>query len=121
MNSWVWASTPGVTRTSDVVWWFRQRVNDLGLTSWFHPSVTVQRRGATAQQLGEDPISRVVTERIVDHLEVVKVEHHEHHRRALSFLSLDRLRSAMNQIAFAAASGAPGRADPAGRARGRCA
>ncbi|HJR66023.1 MAG TPA: M24 family metallopeptidase [Gemmatimonadaceae bacterium] len=48
--------TPGVTRTSDVVWWFRQRVNDLGLTSWFHPSVTVQRRGATSQQIGEDPI-----------------------------------------------------------------
>jgi Xaa-Pro aminopeptidase len=48
--------TPGVTRTSDVVWWFRQRVNDLGLTSWFQPSVSVQRRGATAQQLGEDPI-----------------------------------------------------------------
>ena len=48
--------TPGATRTSDVVWWFRQRVNDLGLTTWFHPSVTVQRRGATAQQLGEDPI-----------------------------------------------------------------
>ena len=48
--------TPGVTRTSDVVWWFRQRVNDLGLTAWFHPSVSVQRRGATAQQLGEDPI-----------------------------------------------------------------
>jgi Xaa-Pro aminopeptidase len=46
--------TPGVTRTSDVVWWFRQRVNDLGLTSWFHPSVSVQRRGATASQLGED-------------------------------------------------------------------
>ena len=47
---------PGVTRTSDVVWWFRQRVNDLGLTSWFQPSVSVQRRGATAQQLGEDPV-----------------------------------------------------------------
>jgi Xaa-Pro aminopeptidase len=47
---------PGVTRTSDVVWWFRQRVNDLGLTSWFQPSVSVQRRGATAQDLGEDPI-----------------------------------------------------------------
>jgi Xaa-Pro aminopeptidase len=48
--------TPGVTRTSDVVWWFRQRVNDLGLATWFHPSVSVQRRGATAQQLGEDPV-----------------------------------------------------------------
>jgi Xaa-Pro aminopeptidase len=38
--------TPGVTRTQDVVWWLRQRVNDLGLGTWFHPSVSVQRRGA---------------------------------------------------------------------------
>jgi Xaa-Pro aminopeptidase len=62
----VWASidtafssrviVPGTTRTSDVVWWFRQRVNDLGLTSWFQPSVSVQRRGATAQDLGDDPV-----------------------------------------------------------------
>ena len=37
--------TPGTTRTEDVVWWMRQRVNDLGLGTWFHPSVTVQRRG----------------------------------------------------------------------------
>jgi hypothetical protein len=37
--------TPGRTRTDDVVWWLRQRVNDLGFGSWFHPSVTVQRRG----------------------------------------------------------------------------
>lgn len=37
--------TPGVTRTEDVVWWLRQRVNDLGLGSWFQPSVSVQRRG----------------------------------------------------------------------------
>ncbi len=37
--------TPGVTTTDDVVWWFRQRVNDLGLGTWFHPSVNIQRRG----------------------------------------------------------------------------
>lgn len=37
--------TPGETRTQDVVWWMRQRVNDLGLGSWFQPSVSVQRRG----------------------------------------------------------------------------
>ena len=48
--------TPGVTRTQDVVWWMRQRVNDLGLGTWFHPSVEVQRRGATEAQLGEDPV-----------------------------------------------------------------
>jgi hypothetical protein len=37
--------TPGETRTEDVVWWLRQRVNDVGLGTWFQPSVTVQRRG----------------------------------------------------------------------------
>jgi Xaa-Pro aminopeptidase len=47
---------PGVTRTADVEWWMRQRVNDLGLGTWFHPSVEVQRRGATDASLGEDPV-----------------------------------------------------------------
>lgn len=36
---------PGQTTTADVVWWMRQRVHDLGLDSWFQPSVSVQRRG----------------------------------------------------------------------------
>ena len=35
--------TPGITTTDDVVWWFRKKVNDLGLDTWFHPSVSVQR------------------------------------------------------------------------------
>jgi Xaa-Pro aminopeptidase len=39
---------PGTTRTSDLVWWFRQRAHDLGLGTWFQPSVTVQRRGEGA-------------------------------------------------------------------------
>jgi Xaa-Pro aminopeptidase len=46
----------GRTRTSDLVWWWRQRVNDLGLGTWFQPSVDVQRRGATAAQIGDDPV-----------------------------------------------------------------
>ena len=48
--------TPGTTRTSDLVWWWRQRVSDLGLETWFQPSVTVQRKGATAEDLGPDPV-----------------------------------------------------------------
>jgi Xaa-Pro aminopeptidase len=36
--------TPGKTTTDDVVWWMRQRVNDLGLCTWFHTDVDVQRR-----------------------------------------------------------------------------
>ncbi len=47
---------PGVTRTSDLVWYFRQAVNDMGLGTWFQPSVDVQRKGATDEQLGDDPI-----------------------------------------------------------------
>ncbi len=45
---------PGKTRTSDLVWWWRQRVNDQGLGTWFQPSVDVQRQGNTP--VGADPI-----------------------------------------------------------------
>jgi len=48
--------TPGTTRTSDLVWFWRQRINDLGLGTWFQPSIEVQRRGVTAEQLGSDPV-----------------------------------------------------------------
>ena len=37
--------TPGKTTTEDVVWWMRQRVAEMGLGSWFHPSVSIQRQG----------------------------------------------------------------------------
>ena len=66
MNAHVWSLTqtmfsekvivPGVTRTSDLVWWFRQRVNDQGLGTWFQPSVSVQRKGVTGAALGADPV-----------------------------------------------------------------
>ncbi|WP_420379636.1 M24 family metallopeptidase [Gilvibacter sp.] len=35
--------TPGVTTSDDVVWWMRQKVTDLGLATWFHPTVDIQR------------------------------------------------------------------------------
>lgn len=35
--------TPGITTTDDVVWWFRQKIRELGYDTWFHPSVSVQR------------------------------------------------------------------------------
>ena len=37
------AIQPGVTTTEDLVWWFRERVRTLGLNTWFHPSVSLQR------------------------------------------------------------------------------
>lgn len=66
MNAKVWAMTqemfssrvivPGKTRASDLVWWWRQRVADEGLGTWFQPSIEVQRRGKASEELGEDPV-----------------------------------------------------------------
>jgi len=66
MNALVWSLTqemfssktitPGKTKTSDLVWWWRERVNDLGLDTWFQPSVSVQRQGKTAADIGADPV-----------------------------------------------------------------
>ena len=52
------AITPGRTTTEDVVWWMRQRVNDLGFGTWFHTEVDVQRRGVDLSDS-----SRVVIQR----------------------------------------------------------
>lgn len=35
--------TPGVTTTEDVVWWMREKVRELKLVTWFHPTIDVQR------------------------------------------------------------------------------
>jgi Xaa-Pro aminopeptidase len=41
---------PGVTTDVDVEWWMRQRVAELGMGSWFHPSINIQRRGGLPDQ-----------------------------------------------------------------------
>jgi Xaa-Pro aminopeptidase len=50
--------TPGVTTTDDVVWWMMQRVNDLGLGTWFQTSVEVQRRGVNLADSAAPVIER---------------------------------------------------------------
>ncbi len=34
---------PGITTTDDVVWYYRERIRELGMVAWFHPTVDVQR------------------------------------------------------------------------------
>jgi Xaa-Pro aminopeptidase len=50
--------TPGVSRTDDVVWWMRQRLADLGLDTWFHTSVDIQRRGVVMRDSTSPVIQR---------------------------------------------------------------
>lgn len=39
---------PGVTTTEDVVWWYREKIKELKLDTWFHTSVSVQRNESDA-------------------------------------------------------------------------
>jgi hypothetical protein len=48
--------TPGRTTTDDVVWWYRQRLSDLGLVTWFQPSIGVIRKGSTTMLEGDTVI-----------------------------------------------------------------
>lgn len=50
--------TPGKTTTDDVVWWMRQKVSDLGLQTWFQPSVGISRRGSAEMLEGDSVIQK---------------------------------------------------------------
>ncbi|KUR70905.1 Xaa-Pro aminopeptidase [Novosphingobium fuchskuhlense] len=48
--------TPGVTTAEQVQWWYRDRLLELGLDTWFHPSVGIQRKGAKGMLEGAEVI-----------------------------------------------------------------
>lgn len=48
--------TPGVTTAEQVQWWYRDRLMQLGLTPWFHPSVAIQRQGREGMLEGDEVI-----------------------------------------------------------------
>jgi Xaa-Pro aminopeptidase len=48
--------TPGVTTAEQVQWWYRDRLLQLGLDPWFHPSVGIQRKGAKGMLEGDEVI-----------------------------------------------------------------
>jgi Xaa-Pro aminopeptidase len=48
---------PGATTTTDVEWWYRDRIAELRLDTWFHPTVSVQRNDSAGER-GEDFSSR---------------------------------------------------------------
>lgn len=36
--------TPDVTTSADVMWWYRDKIRQQGVITWFHPTVSIQRR-----------------------------------------------------------------------------
>jgi len=49
---------PGITTTGDVQWWYRDRIRELKLTTWFHPSVSIARAGTPETDLSEWALHR---------------------------------------------------------------
>ena len=43
--------TPGVTTTDDISWWYRERIRALGLETWFHPTVSLERASETEESM----------------------------------------------------------------------
>lgn len=56
--------TPGETTTDDVVWYLRQRVTDMGLETWFHPTIDIQRSneklGSHIESFSNRPEGKVI-------------------------------------------------------------
>ncbi len=49
---------PGITTAADVVWFYRERLARLGIATWFHPSVGVQRKGTKGILDGDTVIQK---------------------------------------------------------------
>jgi hypothetical protein len=48
---------PGETTIDDLAWWYRQRVSNLGLDTWFHTGIELMRSDASQLAIGDDPDS----------------------------------------------------------------
>ncbi len=63
--------TPGVTTTADVEWWFRQKIRDSGYDTWFHPTVSIQRKEpAEVKDFASRPKSDVIVPGDLLHVDI---------------------------------------------------
>src|SRR5258706_2779836 len=60
---------PGKTTDQDVVWWLRQQVNNVGLGTWFQPSVRVQKPTKTGVNLLAEDAPTVIERGDVLHVD----------------------------------------------------
>ncbi len=64
---------PGITTTEDVVWWLRQRVNELGLKDWFQPSVSIERADIGNKEYLRS-FARRPTDEVIQHGDLLHVD-----------------------------------------------
>jgi Xaa-Pro aminopeptidase len=64
---------PGITTTADVVWWMRERVAELKLATWFHPTVDIQRANP-GEGDSQRPFSQQPEEDVIRHGDLLHVD-----------------------------------------------
>lgn len=69
---------PGATTTQDVAWWLTQTAHNSGYGIWFHPGVTVQRRGADPSSPADGLEDRVILAGDLVHIDFGIVRHGYH-------------------------------------------
>jgi Xaa-Pro aminopeptidase len=57
--------TPGVTTTDDVVWFYREKIVEMKLNTWFHPTVDIQRPDPASDEASRSFAVRPSTEVIM--------------------------------------------------------
>src|SRR5690606_25554478 len=66
--------TPGVTTTEDVVWFYREKVAEMKLDTWFHPTVDIQRPDPSSTEAGRSfavrPDEQVIMPGELPHIDV---------------------------------------------------
>jgi len=60
--------TPDITTSDEVVWWIRQRISDLGLDTWFQPSISIIRSPKDREKYGDE--DRVIRRGDILHCDV---------------------------------------------------
>ncbi len=69
---------PGFTTTEDVAWWLAQQVNDDGMIIWFHPGVSVQRKGDSESTPADALANRTIERGDLVHIDFGIVRHGYH-------------------------------------------
>ncbi|MEO1052826.1 MAG: M24 family metallopeptidase [Bacteroidota bacterium] len=64
---------PGITTTKDVEWWFRERLKELKLDTWFHPTVSLQRATPKPEEVRRE-FSEKPGEQIIKHGDLIHVD-----------------------------------------------
>lgn len=70
--------TPGTTTTEDVAWWLAQTAHESGHGIWFHPGVSVQRRGDRVSSPADGVVDRTIERGDLVHIDFGIVRHGYH-------------------------------------------